>query len=72
MFLFTTDEGEGELVECKEGNLKWIEKSKVLDMPTWKGDKIFVKWILENRSFFSAKFIYDNGKLLEHDVVFYG
>lgn len=72
VFLFTTDECEGELIECKEGNLKWIENSKVLDMPTWEGDKIFVKWILENRNFFSAKFIYEKGELINHDVVFYG
>ncbi|MCY6356431.1 NUDIX hydrolase [Clostridium sp. ZS2-4] len=72
VFLFAAYEAEGELIECSEGNLKWIEKSKVLDMPTWEGDKIFVKWILENRNFFSAKFIYENSELINHDVVFYG
>ncbi|MCY6371722.1 8-oxo-dGTP diphosphatase [Clostridium ganghwense] len=72
VFLFTADECEGELIECNEGNLKWVEKSKVLDMPTWEGDKIFIKWILENRNFFSAKFIYEKGELVDYDAVFHG
>lgn len=71
VFIFTANEFEGKLIECNEGELKWIEKAKVLDMPTWEGDLIFLKWLLENRSFFSAKFIYENGSLKEHDAVFY-
>lgn len=71
VFIFTANEFEGKLIECNEGELKWIDKAKVLDMPTWEGDLIFLKWLLENRSFFSAKFVYENGSLKEHDVVFY-
>lgn len=70
-FLYTATEFTGELIECNEGELKWIEKSKVLDMPTWEGDLIFLKWLLEDRSMFSAKFVYENGKLKDYDVVFY-
>jgi 8-oxo-dGTP diphosphatase len=71
VFLFTANDFEGELIECNEGDLKWVEKSKVLDMPTWEGDLIFLSWLLEKRNFFSAKFLYEDGKLLEHEVVFY-
>lgn len=70
-FLYTATEFTGELIECNEGELKWIEKSKVLDMPTWEGDLIFLKWLLEDRSMFSAKFVYENGKLKDYGVVFY-
>ena len=71
VFLFTANSFEGELIECNEGDLKWVEKSKVLDMPTWEGDLMFLSWLLEKRNFFSAKFLYEDGKLLEHEVVFY-
>jgi len=35
VFLFTANNFQGELIECDEGVLKWVEKYKVLDMPTW-------------------------------------
>lgn len=71
VFLFTVNNFEGKLIECNEGVLKWVEKSKILDMPTWEGDLMFISWLLEKRNFFSAKFVYEDGKLLKHDVVFY-
>ena len=71
VFLFTVNEFQGELIECDEGELKWIPKSKVLDMPTWEGDLIFLRWLLDKKSFFSAKFVYENNKLQDHNVKFY-
>lgn len=71
VFLFTAENFSGALIDCDEGELKWIEKSKVLDMPTWEGDKIFLEWVLYNKGLFSAKFEYENGRLVDHSVMFY-
>lgn len=71
VFLFTADQCEGKIQDCNEGELKWIDNDKVLDMPTWEGDLIFLKWILENKNMFSAKFVYKDKKLMDHDVIFY-
>ncbi|KEI05480.1 8-oxo-dGTP diphosphatase [Clostridium botulinum] len=71
VFVFTVNKYNGKIIECNEGNLKWIEKSKVLDMPSWEGDKIFIEWILKNKPVFSAKFIYKDGKLTDYNVDFY-
>ncbi|MGL5245835.1 MAG: DNA mismatch repair protein MutT, partial [Sarcina sp.] len=71
VFAFTAKEFNGELIECSEGSLKWISKEQVLQMPTWEGDSIFLKWILDSNPFFTAKFIYENKKLVKHDVIFY-
>ena len=30
-----------------------------------------MSWLLENRPFFSAKFIYENGEYIRHQVEFY-
>ena len=40
MFIYTADRFEGELTECSEGELLWVEKSKVPDLNLWEGDKI--------------------------------
>ena len=41
MYVFTASEFEGELKECNEGTLQWIDKDKILDLPTWEGDRFF-------------------------------
>lgn len=71
-YVFRVTEFHGELQECDEGTLEWVNYEDVLTKPTWEGDFIFIKWILENKPFFSAKFSYDTaGKMLGHEVQFY-
>ncbi len=48
MYLYTATEFTGELIECKEGELAWIDKSKVLKLNLWEGDKIFLQKLLED------------------------
>ncbi len=68
MFLYTADSFSGELTECEEGNLEWIEKTDVYRLPIWEGDKIFFKMIEENHPFFSLKLKYDNDMLVEKSL----
>ncbi|KAA3610107.1 MAG: 8-oxo-dGTP diphosphatase [Calditrichaeota bacterium] len=71
VFIFTANQFEGTLIsDSPEGHLEWIENKKLIDLNLWDGDKIFFKWMEENR-IFSAKFIYNNGHLISHNVVFY-
>lgn len=66
MHLYTADEFFGEMIECDEGNLSWVPKSKLLDLELWDGDKIFLKLLDERDDFFSLKLIYDkNDNLVE-------
>lgn len=69
MHIFTANDFEGELIECNEGDLQWIEKNKIGDLNLWEGDKIFLKKLLkENSSFFSIKFEYDGDKLIRYTI----
>lgn len=69
-FLFTATEFEGDLIESPEGHLEWIDNKKVPNLNLWEGDRIFLKWMEEDR-FFSGKFIYQNKQLINHSVVFH-
>lgn len=69
-FLFTATQFEGQLIDSPEGNLQWIADSELFNLNLWPGDRIFLKWVEENR-FFSGKFIYKNKKLIDHSVVFH-
>ena len=70
VFVFVSNEFSGELSECDEGVLEWIDNEKVMNLNLWDGDKIYMKW-LTGHSFFSAKFIYKKRILQSHKVVFY-
>jgi len=65
MFLYTATEWEGQITECNEGTLEWIEKSKVYDLPLWEGDKIFFRLLEEGRPHFSLKLRYVGEELGE-------
>lgn len=66
IMLYTADEFEGDLTDCDEGHLEWIEKEKLFNLSLWEGDKIFLKLLQERREFFSLKLVYDgNDNLIE-------
>lgn len=66
MSLFTADGFEGEQTACDEGELEWIEKSRVQSLNIWEGDKIFFRLLEEREEFFSLKLVYDG-----HDGLIY-
>ena len=66
--LFTSDNFSGKLIECNEGDLKWINKKEVLNLKTWEGDKIFINKIQKDDKFFTIKFEYDGDTLLKYDL----
>jgi 8-oxo-dGTP diphosphatase len=70
VYVFVANKFEGKLIDSNEGNLEWIDDTKITKLNLWEGDKIFLKW-LKKKSFFSGKFVYENGELVHHNVVFH-
>ena len=69
MHLFTADKYEGELLDCDEGELSWIEKENILSLNIWEGDRIFLKLILDEADYFNLKLVYDDdGHLLNSEL----
>lgn len=69
MHLFTASAWTGELTECNEGDLEWVPKEKVYDLPIWEGDKIFFRLLEEERPFFSLKLSYSVENVLLRAVL---
>ena len=66
MHLFTVTDWTGVEKECDEGELAWIEKKKLLTLPMWEGDRIFLELIADEKTpFFSLKLTYEGEKLTE-------
>ena len=63
MCLYTADRYTGDIGNCDEGELVWVEKGKIMDLNIWEGDKIFLKLLTENQPFFSLKLEYKGDKL---------
>ena len=69
MHLYTATGWTGELIDCDEGELEWVPKEKVYDLPIWEGDKIFFRLLEQERPFFSLKLSYDRGDVLRRAVL---
>ena len=76
MHLFTASGWEGTPIPCAEGELAWIKKTELLDLPLWEGDKIFLRLLDTDEPFFSLKLRYEgerlvfaalNGKEINHE-----
>ena len=64
MCLYKADRYMGDIGNCDEGELVWVEKEKIMDLNIWEGDKIFLKLLMENQPFFSLKLEYKGDKLV--------
>ncbi len=59
MHLFTSSRFTGSLRECDEGELVWVEKSRLTELTLWEGDRIFLRLLLDKtQPFFSLKLVY--------------
>ena len=71
MYLYTATDFEGDIIECNEGKLEWVDKDKILNLPTWEGDKYFLRELLENNQFFTMKLKYEGDILVGWDIKYH-
>ena len=64
MHLFTCTEFTGELIDCDEGELVWLDKSELLEKKMWAGDRLFLKALDERQDFFTLKLVYRGEELV--------
>lgn len=66
MHLFTVHDWSGKQKVCDEGDLEWIQKKKLFELPMWEGDRIFLELLFRDVPFFSLKLVYEGEKLVHH------
>ena len=72
MHLFTSTSFDGRIKECDEGNLEWVDKHGVYNLPIWEGDKIFFKLMEDDSTpFFSLKLVYEGDNLIHSETSLY-
>ncbi len=65
MYLFTADGFEGDLKECDEGDLQWVSRDFLDQLPKWEGDQIFLDLLWQNAPFFLLTLQYQGDKLVK-------
>ena len=68
MHLFTADAFCGELKDCDEGTLSWVEWADLPQLPQWEGDRIFLSLLTQPCPFFSLKLSYKGERLHRADL----
>lgn len=70
MYLYTCEDFSGEMIECNEGDLKWIRKEDIKDLNLWEGDRIFIDLIHNNAEFFYLTLNYKDDVLVDDQLEF--
>ena len=65
MYLFTADGFEGTLRECDEGDLQWVSRDFLDQLPKWEGDRIFLDLLWQDAPFFLLTLRYQGDHLTE-------
>ncbi len=65
MYLYSATGYTGDVKqECDEGKLEWVSADKVLELPTWEGDKYFIKPLIDGRDRIDMLVEYEGDKLV--------
>jgi len=68
MHLFTADRFTGEMTDCDEGELAWIDKSHLLELTLWEGDRIFLHLLDTRRDYFELTLRYQGERLFDAEL----
>jgi 8-oxo-dGTP diphosphatase len=75
LFIYVTDDFEGELIACNEGHLAWVDVSAVSLLPIPQADAIFFPHVInDHKPLYQARYAYDADLNLVHaeEFVFEG
>lgn len=65
IYLFTADGFTGQLKECDEGDLQWVSRDFLDQLPQWEGDRIFLRLLWQDVPFFLLTLRYHGDTLTE-------
>ena len=65
MHVFECSDFTGELLaDCPEGQLAWIEEEKMMDLPMWEGDRLFLPDVISLRPGIDLTVVYEGDRLV--------
>lgn len=60
MYVYEITDFSGKLLDCDEGDLKWVSIKDIEKYPMWEGDKCFLPLLINHDPYFKLKLFYKN------------
>ena len=64
MYIYEITDFSGDIIDCNEGELRWIPIKDIFDYPMWEGDKVFLPLLINHESYFRIRLTYENDILI--------
>ena len=64
MYIYEITDFSGELIDCNEGDLKWIPIKDIYNYPMWEGDKAFLPKLINHEPYFKMVLTYQHDNLV--------
>lgn len=64
MYIYEITDFSGDIIDCNEGELRWIPIKEVFNYPMWEGDKVFLPLLINHESYFRIRLTYENDILI--------
>ena len=64
MYVYEIEDFSGKLIECNEGELKWIPIKDIYEYPMWEGDKAFLPLLINKGPYFKMEVRYKGKELI--------
>lgn len=55
------------LKDCSEGELSWIDKEQIMELPLWEGDRLFLKKLLDGEETIEMTLQYEGETLVNKE-----
>ena len=68
MFIFTSDDFDGDPVAGREGTFEWVDLDKIETVNLYEGDRIFFD-LMKKHKFFAVEFLYKGFELISHKIL---
>ncbi|MCR5792172.1 MAG: 8-oxo-dGTP diphosphatase [Lachnospiraceae bacterium] len=68
IFLYTATKFSGTLRDCDEGELTWVPKKEICNLPIWEGDQVFFSLLETTDAVFSLKLTYEGEALRKTEL----
>lgn len=65
MYVYEINDFSGELINCDEGELKWIPIKDIYLYPMWEGDKAFLPLLINHAPYFKLRVYYENNNFIK-------
>ena len=65
MYVYTANNFAGNIIECDEGDLHWVDVDDVLNLNIWEGDKEFLDILFNDVVYFEMELYYSKDKFIK-------